>query len=69
MRLKDYGRNQKKRKEFILKPGLMMVGVDVSEAKHNACMGVQKGVICRKLQFASTQDIDLSYLKCHWKKG
>jgi hypothetical protein len=32
MRLKNYGRNQKKRKEYIKQSGLLLVGVDVSKA-------------------------------------
>ena len=36
MKLKDYGRNQKKRKEYIKQSGLLLVGVDVSKAKHDA---------------------------------
>ena len=34
IRLKDYGRNQKKRKEYIHPSGLLITGVDVSKAKH-----------------------------------
>jgi len=30
MRLKDYGRNQKKRKEYIQQNGLLLVGVDLT---------------------------------------
>jgi len=33
IRLKDYGRNQKKRKEYIKQSGLLLAGVDVSKAK------------------------------------
>ena len=33
IRLKDYGRNQKKRKEYIHQSGLLLAGVDVSKAK------------------------------------
>jgi hypothetical protein len=36
MRLKDYGRNQKERKEYIHQSGLLITGVDVSMAKYNA---------------------------------
>ena len=35
MRLKNYARNQKKRKDYIKWLGLLMVGVDVIKAKHN----------------------------------
>jgi len=31
MRLKDYGRNQEKRKEYIHQSGLLLAGVDVSK--------------------------------------
>ena len=40
MRLKNYGRNHKKRKEYIHQSGLLLVGgVDVSKAKHDTCIG------------------------------
>lgn len=41
MRLKDYARNHKKRKDYVQQIGLLMVGGDVSKAKHEACMGIQ----------------------------
>ena len=36
MRLKNYGRNHKKRKEYIKQSGLLLLGVDVSKAKPDA---------------------------------
>ena len=36
MRLKDYARNHRKRKEYVHQPGLLLIGVDVSKAKHDA---------------------------------
>ena len=36
IRLKDYGRNQKKRKEYIHLIGLLLDGMDVNMANHNA---------------------------------
>jgi len=36
MRLKDYARDQKKRKKFVQQPELLMIGVDMSKAKHGA---------------------------------
>jgi transposase len=51
MRLKEYGRNPKTRKEYVQQPGLLLVGVDVSQAKHSACIGTQTGIHCRKLEF------------------
>ena len=36
MRLKDYARNYKKRKDYAQQPGLLMVGVNVSKVKHDA---------------------------------
>ncbi|MBW2250149.1 MAG: hypothetical protein JRF60_05860 [Deltaproteobacteria bacterium] len=43
MRLKDYGRNQKKRKEYIHQSGLLLIGVDVSKAKHDDCIDTLEG--------------------------
>jgi len=39
MRIKDYGRNHQKRKLYVQQPDLLLVGVDVSKAKHDACFG------------------------------
>ena len=36
MRLKDYGRNRKERKEYIHQSRLLITGVDLSKAKHDA---------------------------------
>jgi hypothetical protein len=44
IRLKDYGRNQKKRKEDTNQSGLLLDGVDVSRAKHDVCIGALEGV-------------------------
>ena len=44
IRLKDYGKNQKKRKEYIKQSGLLLAGVDVNKAKHDACVGALEGV-------------------------
>jgi len=55
MRLKDYGRNQKKRKEYIHQSGLLLVGVDVSKAKHDACIGTLNGVKSR-IGFTNSKD-------------
>ena len=40
-RLKEYGRNPQKRKAYEQPPDLLLVGVDVSTAKHSACLGTQ----------------------------
>ena len=37
MKLKNYGRNQKKRKEYIQQSRFLLVGVDASKAKPDAC--------------------------------
>ena len=37
IRLKDYDRNRKKRKEYIHQSGLLLAGVGVSKAKHDTC--------------------------------
>jgi len=44
IRLKDYGRNRKERKEYIHQSGLLITGVDVSKAKHDACIGTLEGI-------------------------
>jgi len=56
MRLQEYGRNPNKRKAYVHQPDLLLVGVDVSKAKHNACMGTQTTMSCRKLEFTHTRD-------------
>jgi transposase len=56
MRLKEYGRNANKRKEYVHQPNLLLVGVDVSKAKHSACMGTQTTMSCRKLEFTHTRE-------------
>ena len=37
-------------------PDLLLVGVDVSKAKHSACLGTQTTVSCRKLEFTHTRE-------------
>jgi transposase len=56
MRLQEYGRNPHKRKEYVYQPDLLLVGVDVSKAKHSACMGTQTTMSCRKLEFTHTRE-------------
>lgn len=56
MRLKDYGRNPKKRKEYVQQPGLLLIGIDVSKAKHDACIGTKDGIIQRKITFAHSRE-------------
>jgi hypothetical protein len=51
MRLTEYGRNPNKRKEYVYQLDLLLVGVDVSQAKHSACLGTQTTISCRKLEF------------------
>lgn len=55
MKLKDYGRKQKKRKEYIQQPGLLLIGVDVSKAKHDACIGTLDNVKSR-IGFRNARD-------------
>jgi hypothetical protein len=55
MRWTEYGRNPNKRKEYGRQPDLLLVGVDVSKAKHNACLGTQTTMSCRKLAFTHTR--------------
>ena len=56
MRLQEYGRNPNKRKEYVHQPALLLVGVDVSKAKHSACLGTQTTVSCRQLAFTHTRE-------------
>ena len=56
MRLQEYGRNPHTRKAYVQQPDLLMVGVDVSKAKHNACLGTQIGISRRKLDFTHTRE-------------
>lgn len=41
-----------------------MVGVDVSKAKHDACMGTHTGIICVSFH-SRIHALDLSGLKMH----
>jgi transposase len=56
MRLTEYGRTPQQRKAYVQQADLLLVGVDVSKAKHNACMGTQRGISCRKLEFTHTRE-------------
>ena len=56
MRLKDYGRNHKKRKEYVDQPGLLLIGIDISKEKHDACIGTKKNIIQRKLTFTHSRE-------------
>jgi hypothetical protein len=56
MRLHEYGRNPSKRKEYVHHPDLLLVGVDVSKAKHHACMGTQPTMSCRTFAFPHTRE-------------
>ncbi len=70
MRLKDYARNHKKRKQYIQQPGLLMVGVDVSKAKNDAYMWTKADIICRRLGSTNTREgfnrniLEQSRLEC-----
>ena len=56
MRLQEYGRNPQKRKEYGHHPDLLLVGVDVSKAKHRACMGTQTTMSGRQLALTHTRE-------------
>ena len=55
MRLKDYGRNQKKRKEYIQQDALLLIGVDISKAKRDACIGTLNNLKSR-IKFRNAGD-------------
>ena len=44
MRLKVYGRNQNKRKEYIHQSGLLITGMDVSKTYLGVCKGTLEGI-------------------------
>jgi transposase len=56
MRLQEYGRNPNTRKAYGHQPDLLLVGVDVSKAKHSACLGTQTTVSCRQFEFTHTRE-------------
>ena len=56
MSLKEYARIPEKRKAYVQQPGRLLVGVDVSQAKHSACIGTQTGITCRKLEFTHSRE-------------
>jgi transposase len=56
MRLQEYGRNPNKRKAYVCQPDLLLAGIDVSKAKHHACLGTQTTLSCRKLEFTHTRE-------------
>jgi transposase len=56
MRLTEYGRTPQKRKAYVQQSALLLVGVDVSKAKHSACIGTQTRISCRKLDFTHTRE-------------
>jgi hypothetical protein len=43
-RIENYGRNQKKRKEYIHQSGLLIIMMDVSKAKDDAFVETLEGV-------------------------
>jgi Transposase len=56
MRLTEYGRTPQQRKAYVQQAARLLVGVDVSKAKHHACMGTPRGISCRKLALAHTRE-------------
>lgn len=56
MRRKESGRNPTRRKGYMQQPGLLLVGVDVSKAKHRACIGIQTNVRGQKLDCTHTRE-------------
>jgi len=50
VRLKDYDRNHEKRKEYIKQSRLLLAGIDLSKAKHDACIGALECVRFRNVK-------------------
>ena len=64
MRLTEYGRNPHTRKAYVQQPDLLMVGVDVSKAKHIACLGTRIGVRPQINLTTSCRSYKLSEYQC-----
>ena len=56
MSLTEYGREPHTRKAYVHQPALLLVGVDVSKAKHHAGIGTPTTMSCRKLAFTHTRE-------------
>jgi len=56
MRLKDYGRKPKLRKEFVNNPKLLIVGVDIGRSSHSACFGTNSTVSSKKFDFKNSRN-------------
>jgi transposase len=56
MRLKDDARDSNMRKGYVHQPNLLLVGVDVSKAQHDACIGTQQGIHYRQLPFTHSRE-------------
>jgi len=61
IRLKDYGRNQKKRKEYNHQSGLLIAEVDVNKAKHGSCIGTWEGIISSGFWGSIMSTYELTY--------
>ena len=49
----DYSLELDKWKSLASDPFTLLIGIDVSRLKHDACFGVKKKVLCRKFQFSN----------------
>lgn len=56
MRLKDYGRNPRLRKEFVQNPELLTIGVDISKGTHSACFGMKSTILTKKFDFTNSRE-------------
>jgi len=56
LKFKACARSIQGRRQFIQQEGLLLVGVDVSKSKHDACLGTQAGIMTRKLTFANDRE-------------
>jgi transposase len=56
MRLKDYGRKQTQRKEFVQNPKLLIIGIDISKNSHSACFGTNAMIVSKKFDFKNSRE-------------
>ena len=49
----DYNLQLEKWKSLVSDPTTLLIGIDVSRLKHDACFGIKKKAICRKFQFSN----------------
>ena len=65
MKLENYSRNQKKRKEYIHQSRLLLAVVYVGKAKHDACIGALEKACSGAGSGSGAQDTGFKRLHSH----